>query len=661
MAGDKIGKHGRAVRRRIAVCAAAAACALPAMAQEARQLGSELQWLQQEEVVVTNDRSPRRTETIPSNITVITAEQIEHSGARQVPDVLRYYAGIDVHDLYGNGRQARVDLRSYGFNADASVLVLVDGRRINGVTLYSTDWTTVPLERVARIEVVRGGQSVIYGSQAIAGAINIITRRGTVEKLLEAGVDLASWGYRKPYLNFSGTALVADGSLTYHLNASRTESSGYRDNSRLELSAQGVSLNFQKGDFSLDASAGHKTDQHGQPGGIRETARRRSADSQDNRASGEDTYLHLVPSLRIAPGHRVQVALDYGKVRGDSHNTFGGFVVDLNDRVTQTSVSPQYIAEHRFAGVSNRLSAGIDQVRSQVDRAATFGPLASRATARGVYFSDTASLFDDRLHIDAGLRRERVRYDVRDTTRTVATVRPTAWKFAGTWNYREGSKLFAVLDRSYRTQLLDEIGSPTVLQPPVSRQIQLGLAHRFGKAGELRAALLDIRTKGEIDFDATAFANINGAAVRRRGLEAEGTWAITTGLQATASFTYLDAKWAEGPNEGKRFPLTSPTKGTVGLAWSPIANVTVDGRYRWVADKIIGGDNANVVRWNDSYHTLDVGVGYKTPRYAVAAGVLNATGEQYSEYGFGSRPASFTVWPSPQRTLYLRLTFHHLP
>ncbi len=181
------------------VCGSGAAFAQSgSQAASPQRSSAELQWLQQEGVVVTSDRAPRRSETIASKITVITAEQIERWGAKQVPDLLRYVGGVEVTDVFGNGRQARGDIRGFGINSDSSVLVLVDGRRINSATLYNTDWTTIPLERVSRIEVVRGGNSVLYGNQAVGGIVNIIIKRVTGSSQARALICTTSSGGEDP-------------------------------------------------------------------------------------------------------------------------------------------------------------------------------------------------------------------------------------------------------------------------------------------------------------------------------------------------------------------------------------------------------------------------------------------------------------------------------
>ncbi len=131
------------------------------------------------EVIVTANRYEETSSSVPASVTVITEKDIENTAARDIPDMLRTVAGIHVNDITGNRRSYTVDLRGFGETAGLNTLVLVDGRRINQVDLSGTDWSLIPIDRVSRIEIIKGGRaSVLYGDNAAGGVINIITKKG---------------------------------------------------------------------------------------------------------------------------------------------------------------------------------------------------------------------------------------------------------------------------------------------------------------------------------------------------------------------------------------------------------------------------------------------------------------------------------------------------
>ena len=147
------------------------ACLMASMAQAAPV--TELNPL-----VVTASRSEHSLADAPASVSVITAEQIKARGAGNLLEALRGVPGLSL-----NGRQVggRKTLSIRGAE-DRHTLVLIDGRRISstddtiGHSDYQYGW--VAMEQIERIEVVRGPMSALYGSEAVGGVINIITRKG---------------------------------------------------------------------------------------------------------------------------------------------------------------------------------------------------------------------------------------------------------------------------------------------------------------------------------------------------------------------------------------------------------------------------------------------------------------------------------------------------
>jgi vitamin B12 transporter len=153
--------------RRNVLCLIACALALVALqveAQQAPELG---------EVVVTATRIDSPILESPSAISVISASDIP-AGAPDVSSALAGQSGVVVNDYGPVGSSKSVSFR--GSTSD-QVLVLLDGVRLNSGRISSVDLTTIPMEIIDRIEVLKGGASTIYGSGAIGGVINIITKK----------------------------------------------------------------------------------------------------------------------------------------------------------------------------------------------------------------------------------------------------------------------------------------------------------------------------------------------------------------------------------------------------------------------------------------------------------------------------------------------------
>ncbi len=173
----------------------------------------------EEVVVVTGTRTPRRLGEAPVAVEVVDREAIEASGAEDVADVLDQHPGVNVaRGVFG----ATVRLR--GLNAEHT-LILVDGQRVIGRKDGTFDLSRIPIDSIERIEIVKGASSALYGSDAMGGVINIITRRsgrGRTGMLHARG----------------GTLATADGAVGFGTRKGRVGlrvDAGYHRNGALDL------------------------------------------------------------------------------------------------------------------------------------------------------------------------------------------------------------------------------------------------------------------------------------------------------------------------------------------------------------------------------------------------------------------------------------------
>jgi len=166
-------------------------------------------------VFVTATRSPTPLDEILASVLVIDRAAIEASAAGDVPELLRFHAGLDLARNGGPGQTTAVFIRGADSN---HTLVLVDGVRINPGTIGLAALQNIPPAMIERIEVVKGPRSALYGSDAIGGVINVITRRGAHDGWsAEAGVGDydsrqagLSGGFTTQHLEFELGAYWAD-------------------------------------------------------------------------------------------------------------------------------------------------------------------------------------------------------------------------------------------------------------------------------------------------------------------------------------------------------------------------------------------------------------------------------------------------------------------
>ncbi|MEH2338701.1 TonB-dependent receptor plug domain-containing protein [Nostoc sp.] len=149
---------------------------------------------------------------------VITGEEMEAQGARTVREALKFLPGILPDGTVGTEVNALSGQFIRGSNS-AQVLILLDGRPINDLGSGGFDLSEFTTNIVERMEVLPGGGSTLYGSDAIGGVINIITRRPTEKVTTQAGVTLGAYGLNQQTINNSGRV----GNISWVVGYNRTE------------------------------------------------------------------------------------------------------------------------------------------------------------------------------------------------------------------------------------------------------------------------------------------------------------------------------------------------------------------------------------------------------------------------------------------------------
>lgn len=173
------------------------------------------------DLVVGADRTPVPMNLVNASVTVVRREEIERRQWRTLSDVLGQSPGISVTNSGGPGKTTQLFMR--GMNANHSV-VLIDGVRVNDPSSVNgaPNLAHLRLESVDRVEIVRGPMSTLYGSDALGGVINIITRKGSGRPTATLAVEAGSYGtvnadglvsgsYGPVSFAFGGSASIADG------------------------------------------------------------------------------------------------------------------------------------------------------------------------------------------------------------------------------------------------------------------------------------------------------------------------------------------------------------------------------------------------------------------------------------------------------------------
>ncbi len=201
------------------------------------------------ETVVTATRSETSRNELATASTVFTREDIEKLQVRTLPDLLKTAPGIDVTESGGYGKQTSIYMR--GTNSD-HLLVLIDGIKAGSVTAGITAFQFMPIEQIERVEIIRGPQSSLYGSEAIGGVIQIFTRKGAQTDKPSVSFDAGAGSYDT--FKTSGAVSGKWQNSWYSLGASHLNSQGINARDGFEPDRDGY---YNTG---LNARAGHRFD-----------------------------------------------------------------------------------------------------------------------------------------------------------------------------------------------------------------------------------------------------------------------------------------------------------------------------------------------------------------------------------------------------------------
>ncbi|MBU2676332.1 MAG: TonB-dependent receptor [Gammaproteobacteria bacterium] len=189
-------------------------------------------------IIVTATRTPIPLSDATVPVTIITREDIELSLATDLSELLRFEAGLDIGRNGGPGQATSIFLRGTESN---HTLVLIDGVRMNPSTIGGAAIQNIAPEVIERIEIVKGARSALFGTDAIGGVINIITRRAD-KGYIEGGLGAGSFASQSGHL--SGGDRSADGEFGINLNWQDTDGYAPRTDSGIERGYDNLSANL---------------------------------------------------------------------------------------------------------------------------------------------------------------------------------------------------------------------------------------------------------------------------------------------------------------------------------------------------------------------------------------------------------------------------------
>ena len=517
-------------------------------------------------------------ETVGSSVTVVTGEDLVLRQVRNAAEALRSLPGVSVTRNSTPGSVTEVRIRGAENN---HTLVLIDGVAANDPTNGGFDFSDISADNIERIEVIRGAHSVIYGSGAVGGVVNIVTRGGRGPARVTVRTEGGSFGTRDASLGVSGGSERIWGAASYHVRDVRgfniAPDGSERDGSRLET-------------FGLRGGVAIA------PGLTVDSSLRYSRKAGDRDGFGNAQPLALATALDDPSRYTSDVML--GSVRARWETFGGGLVQELRTTYNKTETTDKdlsfpdfpflshyvsqtrthsYLATVQLPGAAPALFkhslSGLTEWQEEL-----FQPLGdltdglTRKRDRQAFAGEWRATVGDQLDVTAGVRRDdNSAFDDFTSWRTSAS-----WRVQGT-----GLRPHASAGTGFKAPtFFEQFGtipaffSPNpALVPETSFGWDAGLEMSFlGRRVILDVTYFAADLENKISRNRAGFAptlvNLPGTS-SREGVEIEGKFVVLPGMTVGASYTYLEARDSDGQHEVRRPPHGARVDLDVRLPGSP--------------------------------------------------------------------------------------------
>ncbi len=567
------------------------------------------QAVKQGEMVVTATETEENIDQVPSTTFVVTDQDIKEKVQWSLQDALRDVPGVYIRSNGPFGGSTSITMRG---TQSGQTMLMLDGVRMSDPisTNGAMDIANLLTGGIGQVEVVQGPQSTLYGSDAMAGVINIRTRRGQGKPTGWASVGFGSHNTwqgvagaqgQLDRFNFmiTGTGVSTDGISKVKIGTEDDAYSSYQFNGRVgfnindntEIYAIGY---YNKADMDYDGYVNGKYD-----------------DTEDN---VKNTSYTGILGLTNAPfdwwNHKL--TFSYGSVHRD-YNDGSDYKSYLTTAHWQHNLLYKDI---------NTVTLGAQWQQEQGDYTTTWDSVSKQTVdTLSFYLQDQLKILEG-LYLVGGLRNDNNEdFDDELTWRVGAsyTIKATDTIFKGT--YGTGFKAPSLYQR------YSPYGS-TDLSPEKSKGWDLGVVQNLWKKRiKLGLTYFNIQTDDLITFDMNTWKYNNLDEVKSQGVEFFAQAQLLPWLGVDCSWTYTDA---QDESTDKDLAYNPRDKGTLGVRlspWSDRLNIRIWALY--VGDRYTDAANTSEV---DSYVTVNASATFKVNNwFSVYGNVINLFDEDYVE------------------------------
>lgn len=608
-------------------------------------------------LVVSATRLPETPGIDSSHVQTIDTEMIRRSGARDVTTLLRQVAVVQLVDTVGDGSGGSLGMRGFGENGGQNVLLLLDGRRLsNDGDLAPPELRHLSIDDIDHIEVINGSAGALYGSGAVGGIINIITRG--VARELRIGASRGSHDYEAYRLR----AGERQGEMGVQLVAERASADNYRRRNEMDRGFVQGRVTFDLERFGFFAEASRFNLDQNLAGALSQAQldqdRRQPQYPSDFTRTRSDrysagTYLELSPDWRLTLDGSLRQDGSVGELTG----------LDYVQAREQRSLSPRLNGELRAGAQALKVVAGIDRDDIDYRFRSPFGPIATDMTVKGHYLQLGWAPAPMMEMVLAG-RHAELDSEVRDGFTFPAgrdiDDRVDIGSLALYLQPAPGVRTWLRADENFRFATADEhilrpFGVFTPLRTQTGLSLEAGLRWQEPR-WQAGLQAYQLRLENEISYDPVLFANINLDETRRDGVTGQLGLALADSLQLGAQLALVDAEFSSGPNAGKRIPFVARDTQTLDLSWTTPWRLAASLEQQRLGRRQPSGDYANMAAPLPPLYLANLALNWRWQGLQLSARVNNLLDKRYNTYSTQTWTGTAYV-PAPERNLLVSVDY----
>lgn len=619
-----------------------------------------------DDIVVSGTRSWQDETLTPGSIRIITAEEIRNSGSSHIVEVLRNQGGVQVSDLYGDGSRSSISMRGFGGNAQANTLILVDGRRLNNADLGIPDINSVSLKDVERIEIIRGSAGVLYGDQAVAGVINIITRKPGE---FNADIDTSFGSFNKRLVDIHISDKFKNG-LGYRFSGEKSKTDNFRDNNeqnytnlfgRLEYEYQSGSVFIEYQDIGENLET---------PGTLfidQIKANRKQAFNADDFIKTDTRNYRLGISQQLTSNWELQA--EYTNRLADSGGllSFGGVAGPFITKRDHREITPRLIGKFSTNNGPALFTIGMDFFTTGFYLESVLGSIDDEQKQYAAYVQGVIPVIPG-LELTLGTRYAEVNNNITGALLPPGTkIDDNVNAFEAGLSYLLGSniRIFGRIDSNYRFVLADEYTSASF--GGVIPDTQTGISYELGldwmsSKTNVNMVFYRLDINDEIDFDPVLFINTNIGDTRRNGIIVDASYTPVEKLSIGVNYSFVNAVVENGPLKGIDIPFVArhTIKLTTGYQFSP--QFYGQAELLGISKRVATGDFFNSHPPLPGYVIGNLNLKYENGPFGLDFRINNVLDRKYSDNAqLGFRAPLFipetTYFPAPDRNYLLTLSY----